>query len=180
MEEVIAKRRNIAGAGYIAVVLIGLVLLIGGIIVGVEADQPGAIVITLAVGGFLIGMGVYLLVKFFMLPSKVIVYKDGLLYLPYKVTCRPEELERVFIKVYKRYGVVSKYGKMEVTVRGKMYKYNDIANVQEAQDRLAELNRIAVDNLRRQTADGSGSSGDPSAEPTAAAEANKPENPFKY
>lgn len=147
MEEVVAKRRNSAGVAYIFVVIVALALIVGGIGIGLGAGEMGAIAIGVAIGGLLLAMGVYYLVRFFMVPNNAIVYKDGLLYLPYKVVCKPEELEKVFIKVYKRYGVVSKYGKMEITVRGKIYKYNDIADAKYSQERLLELNRIAIDRL---------------------------------
>ncbi|MDE6442647.1 MAG: hypothetical protein K2L12_07865 [Clostridia bacterium] len=147
-EEVVAKRHNAAGAGYIFVILMGIALVAAGI--ALSSEETGALVIGLAVGGLLIGTGVYMLVKFFKIPSNAIVYKDGILYLPGKVTCRPEELEKVFIKVYKsRYGVVSRYGKMEISVHGQVYKYNNIAQIQRAQDRLLELNRQAIDRLNQ-------------------------------
>lgn len=148
MEEVVAKRHNAALAGYIIVLIIGLALLILGCIVGAQADEPGALVICLIVGVLIIGMGVYSLVRFFMVPSNAIVYKDGVLYLPRKVTCRPEEIEKVFIKVFRsRYGVISHYGKMEITVGGKVYKYNNIAQIKRAQERLLQLNKEAIDRL---------------------------------
>ena len=150
MEEVVAKRRNSAGAGYIVVTIIGILILVGGIVIGLQAGETGAVVIGIAIGGLILAMGVYFLVRFFMVPSKAIVYKDGLLYLPYKVVCKPEELEKVFIKVYKRYGVVSKYGKMEITVRGKVYKYNDIADARGSQERLLELNHMAIEQLNKE------------------------------
>lgn len=77
MEEVVAKRHNAAGVGYIFVILIGILLVIGG----------------------------------------------------------------------SRYGNVSHYGKMEISVHGQVYKYNNIAQIKRAQDRLLELNKQAIDSL---------------------------------
>ncbi len=75
--------------------------------------------------------------------------RDGVLYFPRNVSCRPEELEKVFIKIYKnaRSGAVSRYGKLEVTIGGKVYKYTDIANVEAAQSRLLQLNSEAIERL---------------------------------
>lgn len=164
MEEVVAKRHNAALAGYIIVVIIGLAMLILGCIVGVQMDEAGALVICIIVGVLITAMGVYSLVKFFMVPSDAIVYRDGVLYLPRNVTCRPEELERVFVKVFRsRYGAVSHYGKMEITVNGKVYKYNNIAQIKRAQDRLLALNKEAIERL---------------SQPVQPSDDKAPENPF--
>lgn len=149
MEEVVAKRHNSAGAGYIFVILMGIALIVAGILVGKE--EEGALYIGIVIGGIILAMGIYYTVRFFMIPVKAIVYKDGLLYFPGKVVCKPEELDHVLIKVYRngRFGAVSRYGKMEVTVHGRVYKYNDIADIKEAQERLLQLNREAIDRLSR-------------------------------
>ena len=148
MEEVIAKRHNAAAVGYGFVIFAGIILAIAGVIVG--GEETGALVVGLAVGVLLIGTGVSMLVMFFKVPSKAIVYKDGVLYLPGNVTCRPEELEKVFVKVFRsRYGNISHYGKMEISVHGQVYKYNNIAHVKEAQDRLLWLNKQAIDRLNQ-------------------------------
>lgn len=151
MEEVVAKRHNAAGAGYVFAILMGLLILIVGCVAGVKADEPGAIAIGVVVGLLLMAMGAYFLFRFFQIPAQAIVYRDGVLYLPRKVTCRPEELQKVFVKVYRsRYGAVSRYGKMELTVGGKVYKYNNIAEIKKAQDRLLELNHEAIERLSNQ------------------------------
>ena len=151
MEEVVAKRHNAAGAAYIFVILVGLLMVIIGCIVGIGNEENGAgvLVITLSVGGLILAMGIFYTVRFFRLPAKVVVLRDGVLYFPRNVCCRPEELEKVFIRIYKnaRSGAVSRYGKLEVTIGGKVYKYTDIANVEAAQSRLLQLNSEAIERL---------------------------------
>lgn len=151
MEEVVVKRHNAAAVGYIFVIIIGLVLIICGSIIAAcnEENRAGVLVVSLVIGGLILAMGIFYTVRFFMLPAKVVVFRDGVLYFPRKMSCRPEQLEKVFIRIYRntRSGAVSRYGKLEVTVGGKVYKYTDIANVEAAQSRLLELNKEAIERL---------------------------------
>ncbi len=184
MEEVVAKRHNAAGAAYIFVILVGLLMVIIGCIVGIGNEENGAgvLVITLSVGGLILAMGIFYTVRFFRLPAKVVVLRDGVLYFPRKVSCRPEELEKVFIRIYKnaRSGAVSKYGKLEVTIGGKVYKYTDIARVSDVQTRLLELNRQAIDALVRPAEEASAVNADNTTEETSAvsAESAPADEPF--
>lgn len=146
MEEVVAKKSVYAIIGYILTDLIGIGMIVMGAVFSKE--EVGALYIGIAVGGIILATGVSLTVRYFMVPVKAVVYKDGVLYFPGKVSCKPEELERVFIKLFKsRYGAVSSYGKLEVTIHGNVHKYNDIAQIKDVQERLLQLNKEAVARL---------------------------------
>ena len=152
MEEVIVKKRGGVGGAYIFVALMGVALIAMGIVIGTE--ETGALIMGVLVGVIILAMGVYKTVYYYRLPKNLVVFKDGVLYLPKNVTCKPEELDNVFVKVYRgRYGSVSRHGKMEITVRGTVYKYSDVADVQPAQARLMELKNFAVMQMQQPAAE---------------------------
>ncbi|MDE6504493.1 MAG: hypothetical protein K2L42_01325 [Clostridia bacterium] len=153
MEEVIARRKNSLGVGYISAAVIGFALCAFGVGIGIAQDLIGAIVIGLAVGLLIAAVGVWQAVIFYKSPKNIITYRDGILQLGNKAACSPLDVSGCKIIVTRRNGVVDRWGKVEITLTdGRKFVLNYVDYVEAVQQRLGSLKAECYDNLMKQRA----------------------------
>lgn len=178
MEEVIAKRKNSLGIGFISMSVIGVVLGAVCLGIGITQDLLGAIVLGLSVGLIFTGVGVWMAVKFYKSPKNIIVYRDGVLTLGDKATCSPLDIAGCKIIVTRRNGVVDRWGKVEITLNdGRKYTLDYVDYVESVQQRLSELKEECYNNLMKQYAEEEAAAAE-SSNYSENKEENQEDNPF--
>ena len=92
---------------------------------------------------FLFGF-IFFVVDIIMLlkaPYIIITYEDGMLKFADGLQCSPSELQQVHYRRHSARRLQYSTGTLIVTVDGEDYKYRNVADVVEVQDRLIELMR---------------------------------------
>lgn len=139
MEEIIAKKANLL-PGLIVAAVISVALLIGGIVLGISMEEPGAAVIGVGIGGILsvvVGIQIY---KFIRQPKVLITYSDGKFNFPDGSRCQPGEITHILLKLTRgRYGTVSSTGGMVITVNGRKIELKNVDRVKQAEARISEI-----------------------------------------
>lgn len=139
MEEVVAKKANLLPGLIIAAVL-SVGILVIGVVVGIVAEETGALVIGIAIGGFMSAFVGFQIFKFVKQPKVLIVYSDGKFHFPDGSCCYPNEITHILLKLTRsRYGAVAKTGGMVLTVNGRKIEIKNIANVKTAEARISAI-----------------------------------------
>lgn len=136
MEEKIGKSaRTLYIVTYSIIIAVSMLLMVGLGAAAVAFGEP--------FGWFLVGFGVILtgisifwLVYFIKLPPYTVTYKDGILNFRNKVECTPAELDSYQPRSLGIDGALFNFGKLIVTIKGKVYKFNYVYEVNYVVQRL--------------------------------------------
>ena len=142
MEEVVAKKANLI-PGYVILIVLGVVFAILGIVFYVNEYEIGAVIVSAAVGVFMLVAGIIGLVLYCKSPKIYITYKDGKLHLLDGPECYPLDGTDVLIKLTRTNGIVSPTGGLVLTVGGRRIEYKNVYKVKDVQYRLGELFEIS-------------------------------------
>lgn len=143
MEEVVAKKANMIPGAVISIVM-GLVILVGGVVLGIQADETGAILVGVIVGLILIATGAVLLFGYLKSPRELIILKpDGKLYFAGDAAYYPHEITYVLIRLTRTNGIVNSTGGIDITINGgRIIKYKNVKQVKAVQQRLSDLRAL--------------------------------------
>lgn len=146
MEEVVARKANMI-PGSVVCMVFGLIILLGGVILGVQVNESGAIVIGVVVGLILLATGGFLLFGYLRTPRNLITYKEGKLYFNDGTAYYPHEVTYVLVRLTRSYGVVNPTGGIDITVAGRIIKYKNVEKVKMVQQRLSDLRAQALASM---------------------------------
>lgn len=154
MEEIIGRRKNSLAVGFIAIIVIGVVLGVLCIVSGIMMDEMGAVYVGIFVGIMFIALGAVQCVLFFKTPANIIVYSNGVLTLGNKGTCSPLDITGCKIIITRRNGIADRWGKVELTLAdGRLITLNYVDNVKQVQERLGSLKAQVYDEIMRMQAE---------------------------
>lgn len=138
-EIIVAKKKTGIAVAFISFIVLGVIILILGGIMFAQKEVLEVLLIMGVVGLILVGLGIFVTVKFFQMPKAVIVYRDGVLYMPKGLTCTPDEVNHILVTVRSYYGIANKWGKLTLTINGTKHHFNYIDQIQDAADTLSEI-----------------------------------------
>ena len=154
-KEVVAQRKTSLAVGFIAIIVMGVIFLVGGIVWGLIEGESGSGIILVGVIagiGFII-IGVVQTVLFYRVPKEAIVLKDDMLYIGKNIVCSPVEVTHCKITITRRNGIADRWGKLSLRINdGKEIHINYIDRIKEVQERLGELKAEYYDKLHAQDA----------------------------
>lgn len=139
MEEIIAKRANLL-PGYIVVAVVSVLMIVGGTVVGIVANETGAIVIGVVIGLILAVTATVQIFRYVKMPKVLITYSEGKFHFPDGSSCLPEEISHILLKLTRgRYGSVASTGGMVLTVNGRKIELKYIYKVKAVEARISEI-----------------------------------------
>ena len=138
-EIIVAKKKTGIAVCFIAFIVLGVILLAIGGVMYAKSEMIQVLLIMGVVGLVLVGLGIFVTVNFFKMPKAVIVYRDGVLYMPKGFTCTPDEVNHILVTVRSYYGIANKWGKLTLTINGTKHHFNYIDQIQDAADTLSEI-----------------------------------------
>lgn len=147
MEEVVAKRKGGIIAVGVMLIVMGLIFAVAGIII----DEIGALVAGILIGLAIIGIGVWQIVSYSKVPKEIIVYRDGMLYLPKGACVSPLDITHCKITITSRNGIANRWGKLTLkTADGRQFVINYVDYIEDVQQRLNEIKSACYDETVRQ------------------------------
>lgn len=135
MTEVIARKKRVAWM-YIVSLIIGVALIICASVLG--SDNKIAVVFMVIVGIVCIAVSVVIIIKISKTPLIVITREEDTLIYP-DGKCKISELENVYCRKAHARGISYEWGEIIISVNGREYKYNYVADVERVQQRIAQL-----------------------------------------
>ncbi len=135
MTEVIARKKRVAWM-YIVSLIIGVALIICASVLG--SDNKIAVVFMVIVGIVCIAVSVVIIIKISKTPLIVITREEDTLIYP-DGKCKISELENVYCRRAHARGISYEWGEIIISVNGREYKYNYVADVERVQQRIAQL-----------------------------------------
>lgn len=148
MEEVVAKRKGGLIVAYSIFLVIGLVFAIGGFILAIDELYGLAVA---AIGLAFIGLGIWQIVAYCKVPKDIIVYRDGMLYLPKGATVSPLDITHCKVTITSRNGIANRWGKLTLkTSDGRQFVINYVDYIEDVQQRLNEIKSACYDEMMRQ------------------------------
>ena len=158
MEIEIAKIKKSYIACYIVVLVMGAVLLLTGalfLIMGLSKTQMQYGVIFLVIGVLLTGIGIGWTVYFARLPKAYITFKEGKFYFWNGMVCSPAEIDYCNVRGGGIDGAIFNYGKLIISVGGKVYKLKFVEDVSNVASQITALKAqaMAVESMQQHIAE---------------------------
>lgn len=138
-EIIVAKKKTGIAVAFISFIVLGVIMLALGGVMYARSETIEVLIIMGIVGLILVGLGLFVTINFFKIPKAVIVYRDGMLYMPKGLTCTPDELDHILVTVRSYYGIANKWGRLTLTINGKKHNFNYIDKIQDAADVLSDI-----------------------------------------
>lgn len=140
MGEVIARKREGLLALYIVTLIFVIAFIVGGnLSLRAVGNWTAGIWLIFVLEAFLIGVCGWVLIGILRTPQVMITYENGKLYFANGVECSPQEIASVNYRRAHARGISYRWGKLIVTVHGQEIKYNYVADVEQAHDRILAL-----------------------------------------
>lgn len=142
MMEVIARRKEGLLALYIAVAVVFIPLFFGPYMMMHFVDSLDGnpwFYAMLFLGVVCVGIFIWVIVGIIRTPRVAIAYENGKLYFGNGFSCTPQEITSVNYRRSHARGISYRWGRITVTLQGQTIKYDYIADVEYAHDRILQL-----------------------------------------
>lgn len=146
MEEIIATtKRSMYIICYIIFLILGVFFCVIGLLVAFaggnlgESEETAVGWLLFAFGMIFIIMSICYLVYFAKMPKNAVTFKDGKLNFMNKVECLPTEVDSWQASDHGLDGALFNFGKLNVVINGKQYKFKFVDNAKNVPARLYTL-----------------------------------------